>query len=957
MRRVSWLVLGVLAFVAWNCSGGDDGTAPPVPTQVSKVSGDGQTGRVAAGLTDSLVVRVTGAGGAAVGGVTVTWSVTAGGGSVSPASTTTNSSGQAKTSWTLGTVVGPNAVSASVSGLTPVSFAATGTPGPAATVAKLKGDGQSATVSAAVTDSLTVKVTDAFGNSVSGVTVAWAVSAGGGAVSPTSATTDANGQAQTRWTLGTTIGANTATATVSGLLAASFSATALAGAAASVAKVSGDAQSATVGTAVADSLVVKVTDAFGNAVAGANVGWAVTAGGGSVAPASSTANSSGQAKTRWTLGTTAGTNAATATVTGLAAVSFSATGLAGAPASLTKVSGDAQSGNVGSALADSLVVKASDAHGNGVSGVSVSWAVTAGGGSVSPSSSATSSSGQAKTRWTLGPERGTNTATASASGLTAVSFTATAATLNLRIEAMYLTQSAQTRSGSVPLVKDRDGYLRVFVTASESNTVAPTVRVRFYSSGNLVDTRTISAPGASVPTSVSEEPLTTSWNVAVPASLIQPNLSILADVDPANTVSETNETDNNFPTSGTPLAMDVRTAATFSVRFVPVANGNLTGDVSTTNKARFIDFAQKIFPLPGNDTDVRAVYSTNQPPLQANDANGAWGRLIDEIEALRVAEGTSRFYYGVVKVSYSAGVAGVGFVPGRTSLGWDFLDTGDAAGVAAHEWGHNFNRGHAPCGDPSTVDSLYPYAAARIGIFGVDVATTTLKPDTMKDVMSYCDPQWISDYTYRGVLDYRAANPAPPDASGAAAGAAQPTLLIWGRVGRNGLEIEPAFEVTTRPVLPPAPGPYTLEGLDAGGRRLFSLSFRGTRVADLPGSARRFVFAVPAGMARPDQLAALRLSGEGMQVLAESATAAPAAPGVPAGVPPGLSLARPRPGLVEVRWNEQAYPMVMVRDAGTSEILSFARGGAVQVRSDAPELELVFSDGVRSFGLRARLQP
>ena len=67
--------------------------------------------------------------------------------------------------------------------------------------------------------------------------------------------------------------------------------------------------------------------------------------------------------------------------------------------------------------------------------------------------------------------------------------------LNLKIDGMYLTQSVQTYGGSVPLVKDRDGYLRVFVTANQSNAAQPAVRVRFYSSGTLVQTMTITAPG------------------------------------------------------------------------------------------------------------------------------------------------------------------------------------------------------------------------------------------------------------------------------------------------------------------------------------------------------------------------------------------------------------------------------------------------------------------------------
>src|SRR5262249_35226769 len=79
--------------------------------------------------------------------------------------------------------------------------------------------------------------------------------------------------------------------------------------------------------------------------------------------------------------------------------------------------------------------------------------------------------------------------------------------LNLKIDGMYLTQSVQTYSGSVPLVKDRDGFLRVFVTANQSNIAQPSVRVRFYNGINLVQTMTISAPGLSTPLSPDESSL------------------------------------------------------------------------------------------------------------------------------------------------------------------------------------------------------------------------------------------------------------------------------------------------------------------------------------------------------------------------------------------------------------------------------------------------------------------
>ncbi|HEU4681659.1 MAG TPA: hypothetical protein VFS51_07940, partial [Gemmatimonadales bacterium] len=70
-------------------------------------------------------------------------------------------------------------------------------------------------------------------------------------------------------------------------------------------------------------------------------------------------------------------------------------------------------------------------------------------------------------------------------------------TLNLRIDGMYLTQSTQTYTGTVPLVQNRVGFLRIFVVANQLNVATPSVRVRFYQNLVLQSEQTIPASGAS----------------------------------------------------------------------------------------------------------------------------------------------------------------------------------------------------------------------------------------------------------------------------------------------------------------------------------------------------------------------------------------------------------------------------------------------------------------------------
>jgi flagellar hook protein FlgE len=64
---------------------------------------------------------------------------------------------------------------------------------------------------------------------------------------------------------------------------------------------------------------------------------------------------------------------------------------------VAKVSGDAQTGTVGSTLPQPLVVRVTDAHNNPTPGVAVTFAVTSGGGSVTTASAATDAQGLAST--------------------------------------------------------------------------------------------------------------------------------------------------------------------------------------------------------------------------------------------------------------------------------------------------------------------------------------------------------------------------------------------------------------------------------------------------------------------------------------------------------------------------------------------------------------------------------
>ncbi|NUO63261.1 MAG: Ig-like domain-containing protein [Gemmatimonadaceae bacterium] len=431
VRRGAALVLSVVAIMS--CGGGKDGPAAPKngpPAALQIVSGDAQHAVVGTELPQPLVVKVVDASGQPVPGQVVNFVVTSGGGHVFAGSGASNADGIVQERWTLGTstALEQKIEARAVNNTTgaPIvfgSFTATALPGAAHDVVVSSGDGQSAAVGTAATDSLVAKVRDQYGNAVPGVAVTWAATAGGGSVSPASATSGATGLAKTRLTVGPRPGANAVTATAAGLASIVFNATAITGPAASLVVVSGDAQSATVGRVLAQPLTVRALDAYGNPVGGVSVTWAASAGGG--APVTTTTSAEGLASTQWTLGTHPGSATASASAAGVGEVSFTATAITGPVASLEVVSGAGQSARVNTTAADSLVVRAVDEYRNPVAGVAVHWAATTSGTGVAPSDVTTGDDGLARAQLTLRPASGTNTVIAAASGVPPVSFDAT----------------------------------------------------------------------------------------------------------------------------------------------------------------------------------------------------------------------------------------------------------------------------------------------------------------------------------------------------------------------------------------------------------------------------------------------------------------------------------------------------------------------------------------------------
>src|SRR5215216_4202798 len=182
--------------------GGEKALAPSGRMVVTLVSGDTQSGEVGKELPVPLVVKVTDSRGTPWPGRLVTFSVVSGGGRMYVGSVESRSDGLARDYWTLGTQWGleQKVEVRAIDEETGVkelfgTFTATLKAGPPAIVSGYRGYYQSTFAGDPLPDSIGVQVVDADYHPVTGATVTFAVAAGGGSVSPATATTNAQGRA------------------------------------------------------------------------------------------------------------------------------------------------------------------------------------------------------------------------------------------------------------------------------------------------------------------------------------------------------------------------------------------------------------------------------------------------------------------------------------------------------------------------------------------------------------------------------------------------------------------------------------------------------------------------------------------------------------------------------------------------------------------------------------------
>ncbi len=409
------------------------------PFRLVAFGGSGQSAPVLATLDDPFRVRVVDKYNNGVSDVDVRFvSRTLGGGFLPNGDlelvVSSDSAGYANAHYRLGTMAGMNTyhiqAEATWNGSdlqnSPLDFYASGEAGPASRAVKIWTDSVSDTVGQVLETLVKVKVTDTYGNAVSGYEVGFSVLDGDGLLrgqSSQTRSTDAKGIAAITWQLGPVAGDsnNVARAVLQGLTPSQFlfKASAVADRADSLLLISGQDQSGPMNITLSQPLMVQVADVFGNAVKDHPVTFRVESTSGSLNGASEKTvitNENGLAWTQLSLESEVGDSVYRVSASAMeqgqplknSPVLFFASAIYTEPEQLILLnSGSTLLGSANRELSDPLVVRVVDVDYQPVPGIGVTFEITEGGGYFAPDagqvlSVRTNKQGEANARWVLG---------------------------------------------------------------------------------------------------------------------------------------------------------------------------------------------------------------------------------------------------------------------------------------------------------------------------------------------------------------------------------------------------------------------------------------------------------------------------------------------------------------------------------------------------------------------------
>jgi hypothetical protein len=229
-----------------------------------------------------------------------------------------------------------------------------------------------------------------------------------------------------------------------------------------------------------------------------------------------------------------------------------------------------------------------------------------------------------------------------------------------------------------------------------------------------------------------------------------------------------------YPTTDD-ASLGARSTGGLKIVVVPISIGGKAPSTDDSFYDPFRAYMMAMYPITAVSITAGGGITVSAPP---NGSGGTpdwsqldWNGALDSVRSKRQSDAPAAdvYYFGMLAPTDSFNsfcgrgcTAGVGFVvttndaSHRAAVGLGWASTQSLI-TMAHEVGHNHGRQHSPCvpqgGSISGVDPNYPYQGGAISVWGYNSQTKMLvNPMGVTDIMGYCNNQWISDYTYEGLV-------------------------------------------------------------------------------------------------------------------------------------------------------------------------------------------------------------
>jgi hypothetical protein len=319
-------------------------------------------------------------------------------------------------------------------------------------------------------------------------------------------------------------------------------------------------------------------------------------------------------------------------------------------------------------------------------------------------------------------------------------------------------QAVQDRNAD--LVQQREAMVRVFVEPGQtfqSHELSARITLQTGTAPVRRFEQTMTVSGAST-----DEDGKSTFNIALPKDAFQEGTQYQVELRETSKCTPIVGTPSGarFPETGMSAVGAVLTGPV-KVMLVPVRyDADGSGRLPDTSDNQLQQMKEKLY----------SMYPTSEVILSMHEAVGTTrtdiGDMLDQMRELRDQDqpASDLAYYGMVRQaetfkdycqgSCTTGIAGFGSQSGTSTAGMGIGFINAAAGTFVHELGHIYRRPHAPCGGAAGPDEDFPYAEGALGSWGYDLKTKELfDPADHVDFMSYCSPEWISDYNYQLILE------------------------------------------------------------------------------------------------------------------------------------------------------------------------------------------------------------